>query len=140
MNLTRRALLSVVALAMASCRGGDQRCSLCGMPIDPSSTWRADLVSADGATVHFDSPRCALKAWRTGRVSAAKMRVMDYYDARWRDATEVLFVPGSDVLGPMGPDLVPVDPARAQKFSEDHSAGRPLPVAAITAELVSELR
>jgi copper chaperone NosL len=94
----------------------------------------------DGSTRHFDSPLCALKAWREGHVDARSMRVIDYYDGRWRDARELLFVAGSDVSGPMGPDLVPVDAARAQKFSEDHAAARPLPLAAITPEIVSQIR
>jgi len=96
-------------------------------------------VMVDGTTRHFDSPRCALTAWRTGHDHPSAMRVLDYYDRRWRDASEVLFVAGSDILGPMGPDLVPVDRARAQKFANDHSAGRPLPLAAITADVVLHL-
>ncbi len=110
------------------------------MPIDPSSPWRADLVLQDGTTVHFDTPRCALTAWRTGRESAASIRVQEYYARQWRDGGDVRFVVGSDVLGPMGADLVPVDRARADKFAEDHQAARPLPLDAITAELLSELK
>jgi NosL len=107
------------------------------MAIDPRSPWRADLVAADGTVHHFDSPRCALLALRTGRVPGATMRVIDYYDARWTDAKDVLFVAGSDVRGPMGPDLVPVAASRAQRFATDHAAGRPLPLDAITAEMLS---
>ena len=110
------------------------------MPIDPNSSWRADLVWAGGGVKQFDSPRCALKAWRTRDLSATAMRVLDYYDGRWTDAGDVGFVAGSDVLGPMGPDLVPVDARRAHKFAQDHAAGRPLPVDAITAEVLSQLR
>ena len=139
MGTARRLLVAFVVLCAIACRSGEERCALCGMPIDPSSSWRADL-KVDGASVHFDSPRCALRAWRSGRMNATTMRVIDYYDRRWREASEVLFVAGSDVNGPMGPDLVPVDPARAQKFAEDHSAGRPVPVDALTLDFVSQLR
>jgi nitrous oxide reductase accessory protein NosL len=136
-KLPRRALAPfVIAFAMLGCRGGAPRCEYCGMLIDPKSNWRADLVVDDGIR-HFDSPRCALLAWRTRGIPATAMRVIDYYDGRWTDAKDVLFVAGSDVRGPMGPDLVPVDVPRAQRFATDHSAGRPLPLAAITAEMLS---
>ncbi len=39
-------------------------------------------------------------------------------------ATSVRFVIGSDVIGAMGPDLVPVDPARVAKFEKDHGGTR----------------
>jgi len=109
------------------------------MKIDPASPWRADLVLADGSAIHFDTPRCALTAWRRGAVPAASIRVQDYYDRQWREGKDVLFVVGSDVMGPMGVDLVPVDRARADKFAEDHEGARPLPVDAVTAELLAEL-
>ena len=77
---------------------------------------------------------------RTGRASAVTIRVEEYYDRQWRDGREVLFVMGSDVLGPMGADLVPVDRAHAAKFAEDHVGVRPLPLDAVTAELLAELK
>ena len=110
------------------------------MPIDPSSSWRADLVMSDGTMVHFDTPRCALTAWRTGRVSATSIRVQEYYGRQWCDGSDVRFIVGSDVLGPMGADLVPVDRAHADKFAEDHQAARPLALDAITSDLLAELK
>jgi nitrous oxide reductase accessory protein NosL len=142
-SIGRRAFGSVVAAwAVTSCRSApkEERCALCGMIIDPASSWRADLVLADGSTKHYDTPRCAFTAWRSGAAAAVSLRVLDYYDRRWREGSDVLFVVGSDVPGPMGPDLVPVDPARAAKFAQDHGAGRPLGIAAVTSELLSELR
>jgi nitrous oxide reductase accessory protein NosL len=41
------------------------------------------------------------------------------------------FVVGSDIVGPMGPDLVPVDAARAERFTKDHG-GRALAVGEVT--------
>jgi hypothetical protein len=65
--------------------------------------------------------------------------VLEYYDRVWKDGNEVVFVVGSDVYGPMGPDLVPVDPLRAQKFADDHTAGRPLPLRLVTADLLADI-
>ena len=52
--------------------------------------------------------------------------------AQTRDGSEVRFVIGGDVVGPMGPDLVPVDPPRSSKFIQDHGADRALELEEIT--------
>ena len=83
------------------------------MRIDPTSAWRAELVSADGTLTAFDTPRCALLSWRSGKTPAKSLRVVEYYERTARDGNDVRFLIGGDVVGPMGPDLVPVDPSRA---------------------------
>lgn len=132
-------LLGLGALAGAACKR-EQRCSHCGMRIDPSSAWRADLVAADGSRTSFDTPRCALTSWRSGKVRATSMRAQEYYDRVFRDGVELRFVVGGDVVGPMGPDFVPVDPSRATKFIQDHGADRALRLDEITLEVLSSLR
>jgi copper chaperone NosL len=134
------ALFVSLLVATASCTRRDDRCAFCGMRIDGSSPWRADLVLTDGALKHFDTPRCALFTWRSGRIDAKSLRVIDYYEHQWANGEDVFFVVGSDVIGPMGPDLVPVDRNHAQKFAQDHGAPRPLALDAITPQLLSELR
>jgi copper chaperone NosL len=135
---SRREALALM-VAFAGCGRHAARCAFCGMPIDPKSPWNADLVLSAGEKQAFDSPRCALLAWRTGRVDAKSLLVLDYYDRVWSDGADVLFVTSSDVIGPMGPDLVPVDPARAPQFAREHAGTRPLPLAAVTLELLEEL-
>lgn len=104
----------------------------CGMKIDRASAWRAELLLADGTVTRFDTPRCALQAWRGGKVRGKTLRLQEYYDRAFRDATELRFVIGGDVAGPMGAELVPVDPARATKFIQDHGAERALRLDEIT--------
>jgi nitrous oxide reductase accessory protein NosL len=134
--LPRRALFAGrTAIAIAACtKSTADRCAYCGMRIDPASAWRADLV-AGTTTVHFDTPRCALLAWRKGKTAAQSIRVQEFYDRTWRDGAELRFVIGSDVTGPMGADLVPVDAARVAKFKVDHasSAGAPIDALALDA-------
>jgi hypothetical protein len=38
---------------------------------------------------------------------------------------DVRFVTGSDVVGPMGPDLVPVAAESAARFARDHNGAPP---------------
>lgn len=94
------------------------------MKLDPASPWHAELVDAAGAVTAFDTPRCALTSWRTGETQAVSLRVQEYYEHVTRDGAELRFAYGGDVVGPMGPDFVPVDPAHASKFQQDHGAER----------------
>ena len=132
-------MLALLAL-LASCDRPRERCGFCGMKIDRKSPWTAELMGQDGGTQTFDSPRCALLAWRMGHVAAASLRVQDYYDRAWHPGSDVLFVASSDVLGPMGPDLVPVDRARAQQFAREHTGTRPLAIDDVTLELLKQLQ
>lgn len=137
-SLSRREALSL--LALTGCRSASPRCGYCGMKIDPASPWRCVVELADGLRREYDSPRCALLAWRTGAVEPRTLLLQDYYDRAWRTGDEVVFVASSDLIGPMGADLVPVDRARAQQFVHEHTGTRPLPLAAVTLELLRELR
>lgn len=141
---TRRQVIALALLAAAfgtSCKKDQERCRTCGMKIDRASPWRAELVDGAGhALAAFDTPRCAFLAWRGGKVTASDVRVSEYYDRAVRSGADVRFVVGGDVLGPMGPDLVPVDPARASKFIQDHGAERSLRVDEVTAEALASLR
>lgn len=133
-------LSSSIALASVGALGGCKkadRCKHCGMKIDPASTWRSDLVSDDGKLTAFDTPRCALTSWRSGATPAKSIRVHEYYDQRTRDGNDVRFVIGGDVLGPMGPDLVPVDPPRASKFIQDHAGDRALRLDEVTTPVLA---
>ena len=139
--MRRRAFVlgSLLLTVGAACKK-EERCKNCGMKIDPASPWNADLVAADGATVRFDTPRCAFTYWRGGKMQAKDIRAQDYYDRKWRDGAELRFVAGGDVLGPMGPDLVPVDAPRAGKFLQDHTADRVVTVSEVTLELLNSLK
>ena len=133
-------LSSSLVLASASALGGckkAERCKHCGMKIDPTSAWRTDLVGDDGKLTAFDTPRCALTSWRSGATPARSIRVQEYYDRQPRDGNDVRFVIGGDVLGPMGPDLVPVDPPRVSKFIQDHAADRALRLDEVTTQVLA---
>lgn len=143
-SMFRRELLAAVAAAAlaAACKRkqSEQRCGHCGMKIDPESAWKADLVAADGAVTSFDTPWCALTAWRSGKTPATSLRVREYYEGRVRSAEELRFVVGGDVVGPMGPDLVPVEPSRVAKFIQDHRAERALRLDEIDADVLAKVK
>jgi len=132
------ALATLALSAAAGCKREGARCATCGMAIDPKSTWRATLVVGAERRV-FDTPRCAFVAWRTRGVAATALLVHEFYGGAERDARELRFVIGSDVDGPMGHDLVPVDPAKAAKFVADHGGEHALALDDVTADVVQRL-
>lgn len=144
--LSRRALLFGALLAplalSVGCGGDDRpRCERCGMFVDTNPRWRAGATAAGGRELHFDAPRC-LFAWLqsdAARGSEAPW-VTEYYTQRRRPAAFVWYVAGSDVVGPMGPDLVPIgDEAGAQRFREEHRGARVLRFDAIDAAALDAL-
>lgn len=136
--MKRRSLLLGLALFVVLACKREERCKTCGMKIDRASSWTTELVTADGKTMPYDTPRCALYAMRKEGVVASSMRVREYYDAKgpMRDAKELRFVVGGDVAGPMGPDFVPVEPSRVSKFIQDHGADRAYALDEITAAVL----
>lgn len=118
--IARRSLVLIPALVLAGACHHAPRCASCGMKIDPASAWIAYLETT-GVELAFDTPRCAFTSWRSdpGRVRRARFR--DYYGQELKNADDLRFVHGSDVLSPMGPDLVPVVAASASRFARDHN-------------------
>ena len=120
-----RGVFGIVAvlIIIGGCRA-IRRCATCGMKVDPGSPW-VSLVTIDGKDETFDTPSCAFAAWRKARTPAAGARFREYYSQELTAVQQLRFVRGSDVIGPMGPDLVPVDAAAAARFARDHNGAPP---------------
>ena len=112
-------------LSLVACRQG-ARCATCGMKIDAASAW-VSYVTVGGKELAFDTPRCALAAWRRSP-NGATARFREYYSQELKPAESLRFVRGSDVVGPMGPDLVPVATENAGRFARDHNGAPPVSV------------
>ena len=131
-----RRSFTLALLVVAACRGGGaKRCGHCGMKIDETSAFHAALEQS-GSRDEFDTPRCALSEWKS-RGGTGTVFVQDYYDRVLQDGKALRFVIGSDVIGPMGPEIVPVDAARAAKFEKDHG-GKDYTLAELTTELLGQ--
>jgi len=107
----------------------DERCPVCGMFVAPYQNWLTVVTMNDGQQFHFDGPKdlfrfiMDLSSYQPGRTLAdiRQVQVTEYYSTRLMDATAVFFVTGSDVLGPMGAELVPIaGKANAEAFLKDH--------------------
>jgi nitrous oxide reductase accessory protein NosL len=115
--------------------GPRDTCPVCGMFVAPYPYWIATVLWRDGKAVHFDGAKDFfkylqdLKKYEPGRNVAEiqAMGVTDYYATGRIDAAGAFYVVGSDVLGPMGHELVPHDTeAEAREFMADHSGKRML--------------
>jgi nitrous oxide reductase accessory protein NosL len=99
------------------------------MFVAPYPEWVASIEFRDGTKAFFDGPKDMfvyffdLGKYRPGAKTddIVAMVVTEYYTARPMSVREVFFVSGSDVLGPMGYELVPVaGKENAETFRRDH--------------------
>ncbi len=126
----------------------DEKCPVCGMFVARTPDWLAGVRFADGGHAVFDGAkdlfRFVLGDERDGRGHTDRdvrsAFVTDYYSLRQVDAHGAWFVLGSDVLGPMGPELVPFAEERAaREFLADHRGKRILRFAEVSAAVLKEL-
>lgn len=124
--------------------GPRDTCPVCGMFVAPYPYWIATVVWRDGKAVHFDGAKDFFKylfdlsRYEPGRQRAdiVSMGVTDYYSTERIEATGAWYVIGSDVLGPMGHEFLPLDTeADAKEFMADHKGKRILRFAEVGAAL-----
>lgn len=87
----------------------EHRCANCGMYTHIHPNWEQKVISADKSTMYFDGARCMFKILLDS-VAAPKhieeVQVKDYYTLQYIDGKKAFYVIGSDVLGPMGNELI----------------------------------
>lgn len=127
--------------------GDRDKCPVCGMFVKPYPEWTAAIVYRDGHTHYFDGakdlfrflegPSKYVPNHRPEDVTATF--VTEYYSLTPIQIQSALFVIGSDVLGPMGRELIPLaTPADAAEFIKDHG-GRAVRFEQVTPEILKSL-
>jgi copper chaperone NosL len=110
--------------------------------------WAATLVFKDGAAEHFDGAKDLFKylfdlakyAPGRTRTDIGAVAVTEYYGLTRIDPHAAWFVIGSDVLGPMGHELVPLASRDdAEEFMRDHQGTEVLRFDDVTPELLNRL-
>ncbi len=93
----------------------DDRCPVCAMRVVLYPTFAAAMELGNGKSFKFCSNGCMIRSWlRPGDFLGAekgeieRVWVQDYFTGRRIDGTEAVWVWGSDVRGPMGPEPVPL--------------------------------
>ncbi len=123
-------------------------CPVCGMFVAKYPQWVATVVWRDGTAAHFDGAKDMFTyvltpgTYAKGRAVAdiATIAVTEFYDLRAIDAREAYFVVGSDVLGPMGREFIPLATrADAAEFLRDHDGSAILTFTQVTLQVVREV-
>jgi copper chaperone NosL len=105
------------------------KCPVCGMFVAKYPDWTTSIVYQDGKTFYFDGPKDLFTYYLNPakydparkRADIAALYVKDYYSLAFIDGRQAFYVIGSNVLGPMGRELVPfVKRADADGFLHDH--------------------
>ena len=108
--------------------GEHDRCPVCAMVPAKRPRNAAAIELTDGATYYFCGTGCMIRSWRHPEVylgttpdQLARPVVQEYFDGAPIDARAAVWVAGSDVVGPMGPALVPLRSEEdAATFEERH--------------------
>ncbi len=110
--------------------------------------WVATVLYKDGHAHHFDGAKDLFKylldmpRWAPGHKvqDIERIGVTEYYELRRIDARQAWYVIGSDVLGPMGHELVPLASEQdAREFQRDHTGRRLLRFGDVEAGLLRDL-
>jgi nitrous oxide reductase accessory protein NosL len=149
--------LAAAALLAAVCHAADwkpakpgpgDKCPVCGMFVAKYPDFAAEVIYPDGRRAYFDgakdlfkyllSPKAYDPSRRRSEITA--IHVTDYYSLAPVDGKRALYVIGSDVLGPMGKELIPFAVEKeAREFLADHKGKRILRFDEVTAELLKGL-
>lgn len=124
------------------------RCPVCGMLVGRHLDWLAQIVLAEDEVLWFDGAKDLFRFLLDpeGPPTAARAREVGvafftgYYDRKPIRARDAHFVIGSDVLGPMGAELVPLaSREEAEEFLRDHGGSGILGFDEVTWQVLSRL-
>jgi nitrous oxide reductase accessory protein NosL len=128
--------------------GPRDTCPVCGMFVSLYPDWVATVLYQDGHARHFDGAKDLFKyllnlpKYAPGHLkdNIAAIGVTEYYGVTRIDARAAWYVIGSDTLGPMGHELVPLATQdEAEEFLKDHQGKRILRFDDVTLALLENL-
>ena len=104
------------------------RCPVCGMKVAKYPRFAAAIQLENKTTYYFCSNRCMLRSWlkpdiflASEHAKLSKPVIQAYFSGQQLDARQVIWVSGSDIIGPMGPALIPLrDDASLTAFRQRH--------------------
>jgi nitrous oxide reductase accessory protein NosL len=126
-------------------------CPVCGMRVNASDPWAAEIYYTDGTKVMFESPGDMLafytspKSYETSdahkdRASIEKIVVKDYQSKQAIDARQAVFVYKSNINGPMGADFLPFSKRADAEAFVASSGGSIVSLNEVTGDMARDLR
>ena len=129
--------------------GKDDRCPVCGMFVNKYPKWAAGFIFESGARFFHCCPKCLIHnlhnvpKYQRGETleNIRRIWVTEYYTTKRTDAREVFFVVGTNLVGPMGLDLIPVrGQTAAETLKKDYRGELILTLDKVTAEMLEKVR
>jgi len=129
--------------------GKKDLCPVCGMFVYKYPNWVSQIIFGDKTYAFFDGAKDMFKYLFDLKKYNPKKKVEnivavwvpDYYTTKLIDGREAYYVVGSDVLGPMGLELIPHKSEKAANaFVKDHGGQRILRFHEVDLNLIESLR
>ena len=128
--------------------GKEEKCPVCGMFVAKYDQWLTQIVVDDQKPLVFDGVKDMMAYYfnsenygGAGDLSHAEIWVRNYYTLDYIDGRSAFYVIGSDVLGPMGDELIPFSTgAEAENFKKDHAGAAILGFDEIDAAQIMEMK
>jgi len=128
--------------------GAKETCPVCGMFVSLYPDWVASVHYTDGFTHYFDGVKDLfkylnnMKKWAQNRKKQdiSAIWVTEYYSLGPVDGKKAFYVAGSDVLGPMGHELIPfftMDDAK--NFLIDHKGKKIITFSEVTDQIIMDI-
>lgn len=123
------------------------KCPVCGMFVTKYPDWMIAIRFQNGSYIYFDGAKHMFKFLyapsKYAQVRAEDIReifIRDYYSLKWLNARNVWYVVGSDIYGPMGRELIPLQcEADAREFANDHRGKKILKYFEINPDIIRSL-
>lgn len=104
------------------------RCPVCAMKVSAHSKFACAIQLMDQRTFYFCGTGCMIRSWmhpeiflKASKRELKRSVVQDYFTGEQVDGLSVVWVAGSDVVGPMGPAMVPLkDEQSLSAFKKRH--------------------
>ena len=126
----------------------DEKCRVCGMFVAKYQPWIAQIQYSEDDVAMFDGVKDMMAFYfepekfggKQGQKAIA-IYVKDYYTQEWLNGKEAVYVAGSDIMGPMGHELIPFgSTSAAENFMTDHKGKKMFHFNEITLEQVTAIR
>ncbi|RJQ58194.1 MAG: hypothetical protein C4530_11055 [Desulfobacteraceae bacterium] len=111
--------------------GRSDRCPVCGMRPINYPQFSCAIQLKDGTPYYFCAAGCMIRTWlhpeiyiHAEKENIQSVVVREYFKGEQVDALSVIWVAGSDIVGPMGPAPVPIKTeAEVAVFKDRHGGG-----------------
>jgi len=153
----RLAVLTLSLTLVVGVYGGERKpdkpsskdkCPVCGMFVAKYPDFLAEILFKDGSVLFFDGTKDMFKCYldlkkyhpSKKQSDLEALFVNDYYGLTPVDGFKAFYVIGSDILGPMGRELIPFEKeADAKEFMKDHRGKSILRFGDVTVSILKEL-